>query len=39
MTIVLAGGSGFLGRKLAARLQHERHRVVILTVVRGRPAV
>lgn len=31
MTIVLAGGSGFLGRKLAARLQHERHRVVILT--------
>ena len=31
MTIVLAGGSGFLGRKLAARLQHERHRIVILT--------
>lgn len=31
MTIVLAGGSGFLGRKLAARLQHDRHRVVILT--------
>ncbi len=31
MTIVLAGGSGFLGRKLAARLQHERHRIVTLT--------
>lgn len=31
MTIVLAGGSGFLGGKLAARLLHERHRVVILT--------
>jgi uncharacterized protein (TIGR01777 family) len=31
MTIVLAGGSGFLGSKLAARLQHDRHRVVILT--------
>lgn len=31
MTIVLAGGSGFLGRKLAARLRHDRHRVVILT--------
>lgn len=31
MTIVLAGGSGFLGRKLAARLQRDRHRVVILT--------
>jgi len=31
MTIVLAGGSGFLGRKLAARIRHERHRVVILT--------
>lgn len=31
MTIVLAGGSGFLGRKLAARLEHDRHRVVILT--------
>ena len=31
MTIVLAGGSGFLGRKLAARLQHDRHRVVTLT--------
>lgn len=31
MTIVLAGGSGFLGRKLTARLQHDRHRVVILT--------
>jgi uncharacterized protein (TIGR01777 family) len=31
MTIVLAGGSGFLGGKLAARLQHDRHRVVILT--------
>lgn len=31
MTIVLAGGSGFLGRKLVARLRHERHRVVILT--------
>lgn len=31
MTIVLAGGSGFLGTKLAARLQHDRHHVVILT--------
>lgn len=31
MTIVLAGGSGFLGRRLAARLEHDRHRVVILT--------
>jgi uncharacterized protein (TIGR01777 family) len=31
MTIVLAGGSGFLGRKLAGRLQHDHHRVVILT--------
>jgi len=31
MTIVLAGGSGFLGRKLAARLEHDRHNVVILT--------
>lgn len=31
MTIVLAGGSGFLGRKLAARLQHDHHRVVTLT--------
>ena len=31
MTIVLAGGSGFLGRRLAARLEHDRHNVVILT--------
>jgi uncharacterized protein (TIGR01777 family) len=31
MTIVLAGGSGFLGRNLAARLEHDRHRVVTLT--------
>ena len=31
MTIVLAGGSGFLGRKLAARLEHDHHRVVVLT--------
>lgn len=31
MTIVLAGGSGFLGRKLAARLLHDHHRVVTLT--------
>lgn len=31
MTIVLAGGSGFLGRKLAARLRHDRHHVVVLT--------
>jgi hypothetical protein len=29
--VVLAGGSGFLGRKLAARLEHDRHRVVTLT--------
>ncbi len=28
---MLAGGSGFLGRKLAARLEHDRHRVVTLT--------
>ena len=31
MTIVLAGGSGFLGRKIAARLEHDRHHVVVLT--------
>ena len=31
MTIVLAGGSGFLGRKIAARLEHDRHHAVVLT--------
>lgn len=31
MTIVLAGGSGFLGRKLAARLAAEGHRTITLT--------
>lgn len=31
MTIVIAGGSGFLGGKLATRLVGEGHRVVILT--------
>lgn len=31
MTIILAGGSGFLGRKLAARLEHGGHRVLNLT--------
>jgi uncharacterized protein len=31
VTIVIAGGSGFLGRKLARRLETEGHRVVILT--------
>lgn len=28
---MLAGGSGFLGRKLATRLEHDRHRVLTLT--------
>lgn len=36
MTIVLAGGSGFLGRLLRARLEHDRHRVLNLTR-RSRP--
>jgi uncharacterized protein len=31
VTIVIAGGSGFLGRKLAKRLQSEGHTVVTLT--------
>lgn len=31
MTIVIAGGSGFLGQKLAKRLEAEGHRVVTLT--------
>ena len=31
MTIVLAGGSGFLGRKLAKRLEAEGHRTITLT--------
>lgn len=31
MTIVLAGGSGFLGRKLAKRLAAEGHRTITLT--------
>ena len=31
MTIVIAGGSGFLGRKLAGRLTGEGHRVITLS--------
>lgn len=31
MTIVLAGGSGFLGQKLARRLEAEGHRTITLT--------
>jgi len=31
MTIILAGGSGFLGRKLRAQLERDGHRVVNLT--------
>jgi uncharacterized protein len=31
VTIVLAGGSGFLGRKLASRLQSEGHKTVTLS--------
>ena len=31
MTIVIAGGSGFLGRKLAKRLASEGHQIVTLT--------
>jgi uncharacterized protein (TIGR01777 family) len=31
MTIVLAGGSGFLGRALASRLRQDRHDVLTLT--------
>ena len=31
MTILLAGGSGFLGRKLAARLQTEGHKAITLS--------
>ena len=31
MTIVIAGGSGFLGRKLAKRLANEGHRVITLS--------
>lgn len=31
MTIVLAGGSGFLGRKLARLLESEGHKTIILT--------
>ena len=31
MTIVLAGGSGFLGRKLSKRLQGEGHRTITLS--------
>ncbi len=36
MKVVLAGGSGFLGRKLAARLRADGHAVTILT--RSQPA-
>src|SRR5206468_3916342 len=35
MKIIIAGGSGFLGRALAAALLAEGHEVVVLT--RGRP--
>lgn len=31
MTVVIAGGSGFLGRKLTKRLESEGHRVITLT--------
>ena len=31
MTIVLAGGSGFLGQKLARRLESEGHRIITLS--------
>ena len=31
MTIVLAGGSGFLGKKLSQRLEAEGHRTITLT--------
>ena len=31
MTIVIAGGSGFLGRKLARRISDEGHRALLLT--------
>ena len=31
MTVVIAGGSGFLGRKLARRLESQGHRVITLT--------
>jgi uncharacterized protein (TIGR01777 family) len=31
VTIVLAGGSGFLGRKLAKRLEHEGHKTITLS--------
>ena len=31
MTIVLAGGSGFLGRKLARRLESEGHKIITLS--------
>jgi uncharacterized protein len=37
MVIAIAGGSGFLGRALAARLKREGHRVVTLTRKPGLP--
>lgn len=37
MKVVIAGGTGFLGRKLAARLTGEGHEVLILTRGRARP--
>jgi uncharacterized protein len=37
MVVAIAGGSGFLGRLLAARLAREGHRVLVLTRKTGRP--
>lgn len=37
MTIVIAGGSGFLGRKLAGRLEAEGHGIVTLSRRAARP--
>ena len=37
MVIAIAGGSGFLGRLLAARLRRDGHRVLALTRTPGRP--
>lgn len=39
MTIVIAGGSGFLGRKLANRLESDRHTVVALSRSAGEKCV